>query len=298
MNIKEHYYQFRNFYETIKFYKYRIRKRSEYFELKQNNKFKNKHIGKRCFVLGNGPSLKNQDLSLLSEEYVFTVNQIMRHQDFDKIKTNYHFWADPMFFKIDEKNIKDFELLQVMKNVNSLDNKPNCFFPIEQKEFVEKFGLNNTLNINYFRSKETFHDKYTKEIDFAKNIPGFHTVVQWAIIMAIYMGFKEIYLLGCDNTSITVTINSALKENSDADYAYAITEIEKQRMENLLNDHTLEEYCNSYSATLAGYRRLYKYCLERNIELINCSAKTVIDSIPKEKYENVIKRVKNEQIKP
>ncbi len=42
--------------------------------LNKNKKFKNIHKGNRCFILGNGLSLKQQDLTLLKNEYVFTVN--------------------------------------------------------------------------------------------------------------------------------------------------------------------------------------------------------------------------------
>ena len=34
------------------------------------------HNGERCFVIGNGPSLKNMDLSLLKGEYTIGTNRI------------------------------------------------------------------------------------------------------------------------------------------------------------------------------------------------------------------------------
>jgi uncharacterized Rossmann fold enzyme len=70
--------------------------------LSKNLKFKSSHSGKRCFILGNGPSLKTDNLKCLEDEFVFTVNQIARHPDFKYIKPNYHFWADPLFFNIDK----------------------------------------------------------------------------------------------------------------------------------------------------------------------------------------------------
>ena len=45
-------------------------------------------------------------------------------------------------------------------------------------------------------------------------IPSFTTVVQYCIIVAIYMGFNEIYLLGCDSTGIVATINCALNQKN------------------------------------------------------------------------------------
>ena len=38
--------------------------------------YRDLHRGKRCFVIGNGPSLKQTDLSLLKNEFTFGLNRI------------------------------------------------------------------------------------------------------------------------------------------------------------------------------------------------------------------------------
>jgi len=38
--------------------------------------FKNKHKGQRCFIVGNGPSLKEMDLAPLRNEFTFGLNRI------------------------------------------------------------------------------------------------------------------------------------------------------------------------------------------------------------------------------
>lgn len=260
--------------------------------LKNNRGLKDCHKGERCFVLGNGPSLKNDDLRKLENEFVFSVNQIARHPDFEHIKPTYHFWADPHFFEINDSNPEDLELLEIMKNVNTNENSPLCFFPIQQKSFVEKYKLDSILKINYFYSGLNFYDGFDESIDYTKAVPGFGTVVQWCITMAIYMGFSEIYLLGCDNTSLVTTIKSALKSNNDSDYVYNITENEKKRMESLLERTPLEAYIREYLNTFVGYRNLFYYCEKRSIKLVNCSSTTVIDSIPRDTLINVLKNNK------
>ena len=126
------------------------------------------------------------------------------------------------------------------------------------------------------------------DINYCKYVPGFRTVVQTAVSMAIYMGFKEIYLLGCDTTSIIVNIKSVLQRNDENDYSYKLTNNEKRRMEKLFIKQNMEDFAKVYYDTLRGYRLLFEYCSLRGIKLINCSAETVIDSIPREKLENVI----------
>ena len=258
--------------------------------LSQNKKFKDIHKGKRCFILGNGPSLKDLDPKLLENEFVFTVNQISRLKNYEQLKTNYHFWVDNLFFKINPDNPEDLELLNVIKSVNTPDNKPVCFFPEDRaKTFIEIFKLKDCLDISYFLIGPPFVNDKFPLIDCTNPIPAFNTVVQYAIAMAIYMGFSEIYLHGCDCTSLMVTIKSALKSNDSNDYAYEISSNEKKRMENLLNINSIELYARSYYETLRGFRWLNGYCNTHGIKLINLSTQTVIDSIPRDTIENVLK---------
>ena len=184
------------------------------------------------------------------------------------------------------------ELLEVMKRVNTKDNSPICFFPVQQNSFVEEFKLSDDLKISYFYTGLYFFDGFDSKIDYTKVVPGFGTVVQWCITMAIYMGFSEIYLLGCDNTGIVTTIKSALKTNDDNDYVYEVTENEKKRLEALLNKNSLEDYLREYMNTFVGYRNLFYYCKKRNIKLVNCSSITVIDSIPRDSLTNVLTKDK------
>lgn len=258
-------------------------------ELKKNEVYKNKHKGERCFILGNGPSLKTEDLKLLANEYVFSVNQFARYSDFEYVKPTYHFWADRVFFDIDESKPEDQELLYVMKSVNTEENIPHCFFPIEQKSFVHRFHLDEELQINYFYSGFCFHSNYNKAIDYTGIVPGFGTVVHWCITMAVYMGFHEIYLLGCDNTGLMVTMKSAMKQNDEQDYAYFISENGKKRMETQLKRQSLEESVSAYLRTLRDYRNLFQYCKKRKVYIVNCSSTTVIDSIPRKPLSDVLK---------
>ena len=51
---------------------------------------KNKYQGKRCFILGNGPSLKQQDLTLLKDEITFVSNWFVLHDKYEEINPDYY----------------------------------------------------------------------------------------------------------------------------------------------------------------------------------------------------------------
>lgn len=227
-------------------------------------------------------------LSLLENEVVFTCNQISRNPEFSKIKTNYHFWADPMFFKMDENKPEDMELLNAMKNVATNNNNPQCFFASDAFDFVKKFNLDSQLKIAYYQTGLIMHEEFNMDIDFSKVVPSMHTVVQYAISLAIYMGFKEIYILGSEFTGILTSINLRLQNNLKDDYAYELTENEKFRMNNRVKQVTFEEELYSFYNVVKDYRILNDFCQHRNIKLVNCTPGGLIESLPREKYEDII----------
>lgn len=261
-----------------------------YTHLQKNIKYYNIHAGERCFILGNGPSLKQQDLSKLENEIVFTCNQISRNPEFKKIKTNYHFWADPIFFNLDKNKPEDMEVLETMKNVVTDDNNPQCFFASDAFDFVKYYNLSDQLRISFYQPGLIIHNQFNMDIDFRKLIPSMHTVVQYAILLAIYMGFKEIYILGSEFTSILLSVNVRLQNNLNQYYAYDITENEKTRMNNRANIVTFEQELYSFYHVVKNYRLLNEYCQKRKIKLVNCTPGGLIESLPREKYKDVISK--------
>lgn len=254
----------------------------------RNKALKQSRTGKRCFILGNGPSLKTEDLNQLAGEDVFTVNQAARHPLFPVLKSKVHLWADPNFFVLDENNPGDKELIDSMRNINTENNTPICFFPAAQHDFVLKHKLDQVLDVRYFYSSTEFNQKWVGEFDFTQDAPGFNAVVMWGVALAIYMGYSEIYLLGVDTTSILVNIKSVLKQNDDDDYSYKVSENEKRRLEQMIERQGLETQAASFLASLTQYRNLYNFCTARNIKLINCSSTTLIDSIPRRRLVDVL----------
>lgn len=286
--VTKYYNRLRNFLKNIiSNLKYFI-KRKEYKKILSKNKvFKNSHIGERCFILGNGPSLKNVDFSKLTNEFTFSVNQLMRRDDFTSLNPNIHFWADENFF-IGDSNKKEIEeLITTMKKV--YDTGAKVFYPISSMKFVNDNSLYFENRVFFHYSKLRMSDNYKGEIDFSKNTFGFGTVVQWCITLAIYMGFKEIYLLGCDNTAILACFNSFLQNDISENYTYSLSENERKRMANIVEISTMENTINAHLMTLYDYRALNNYCKRKGVKIINCSEKTLIDSLERGKLEDVLK---------
>lgn len=264
-------------------------------ELKQrladNSKYKNIHEGKRCFIVGNGPSVKNLNLSLLRDEFTFTVNQMARNPQFHDIHTNYHLWADSGFFNTNLVNEGDYKLLEIMK---SLSEDVDCFFPYEvAHEYVEKFELEKYIHVNYFSFNACVNGD--EPIDFTGYIRGGYTVVQYAIRLAIYMGFKEIYILGCECTTILNVINSRLADYSLETHCYDIDEKEKERARKMYMRMPMQMYYKSEYGVLEEYHVINEHCKQAGILIYNCTPGGLLEELPRCSFEKALGKEMNKE---
>lgn len=183
MLLKKIYYKIK--YKLIDF---QIRHKNNRFFRKSYPKlteYKNKFNGQRCFIIGNGPSLTVEDLEKLNNSVTIASHGIYHIYD----KTSWR----PTFY-----------CAQDSKLINSQYDyiKDRC------GDSFKFFGVVNNRKYPKFRSSdiaiellnENFVDGYPK---FSENaLDGFYegmTVTYFNIQLAVYMGFKEIYLLGIDH---------------------------------------------------------------------------------------------------
>ena len=270
-----------------------VRNHKNYSKLiKRNLRFKNMFDGKRCFVLGNGPSLNKIDFSLLKDEYTFTCNQLPNNSNFAKLKTNFHFWADRRFFDSNMEKEGNKELLETMLSVKTNDNSPEVFYDISAYEYNKKNNVNGCLKVNYFAlaNYDAFSFLRKREYDLSKIVPDFSTVVQTCICAAIFMGFKEIILLGCDCTSIINIIQSRIETSKVSEYGYQLSEAEQTRMKNVALSTSLAQEFRWQGKIFETYDYLYKYCSKKGIKLLNATDGSLLTSVPKVKLEDCLKK--------
>src|SRR5258706_7479198 len=66
-----------------------------------------RHAGeRRCFVIGNGPSLKGMDLKPLAEEYTIGANSFYKHPDAAQVGLDYLCVFDPHFMKDEPRAVE------------------------------------------------------------------------------------------------------------------------------------------------------------------------------------------------
>lgn len=256
--------------------------------LNGNERFKDIHKGKRCFIIGNGPSINKVDFTSLSQEITFTVNQISRMKNFTELKSNYHLWADERFFDLDVNKQEDLELIQVMKSVNSENNHPLVFYKTKALSLIKKFELDKDLDIAYFMDSGNIIASHI-ELPITRCMPSFPTVIHYAIYTAVYMGIKEIYLLGCDCTGILSTIQARMDTADKMAYSYHVTENERRRMARISQMTSIYDELTWFTEMFEIYEVIYKYCNRKKVKIVNLTEGSLLDLIPKGRLEEVLK---------
>ena len=143
---------------------------------------RNREAGRRIFILSNGPSVAQEDLSLLKDEVVIGMNaSTMLEERFD-FTTKYYVLSDARFINAPKKRPWATEKLSsATHRVVRADLRP-----------LDDLALEN----------RTTYVRPISRDGFSRNLSvGFHygcTTTMLALQLAWHLGAREVYLLGCD----------------------------------------------------------------------------------------------------
>jgi hypothetical protein len=161
--------------------------------VKENRRLKDRHRGRRCFVIGNGPSLGNMDLSCLSDEITIGANSFYKHPDAEKVGLDYLCIGDEQFMIDEPRAVEWHRIIEEKLPTASLLLHPRA------RLLIEKYGLYREREVFYFRRGVVVHLPDLIDFDLTKPINvGNTTGTQLAIPLAVYLGCTEIILLGFD----------------------------------------------------------------------------------------------------
>ena len=210
--------------------------------------FHNSHLGERCFIIGNGPSLTTEDLEKLRGECTFAANRI--YEIFDKTdwRPTFYIAIDPDFLDLEWKHLNKYDM-------------ENMFLAIREQQ-TTSFPKERTIRIFEY-AKFRINKWNDRTAVVSEDVSDFfsigYTVTFTAIQLAIYMGFKEIYLLGVDfNYSVVRDKRGkVIRNDSVKDYfsgkKYATTVLNYQSA--LHSDQVARAYCDAHGITIRNATR-------------------------------------------
>jgi len=157
-------------------------------------RLKDAHHGKRCFIIGNGPSLKNTDLSLLKDEFTFGMNRIYLIFPELGFSTSYYL------------SVNSLVIEQCAKEIASLSIP--TFLSWRSRKLISPSEEIIFLHTTYSGPKFA--------LDARERLWEGATVTYVALQLAYHMGFQQVILIGVDhNFSTRGTPNTTVTSTGD-----------------------------------------------------------------------------------
>jgi len=226
--------------------------------LKKTKKFKDTYKDQDIFIVLNGPSVKNQDLSLLKTRNSMFTNRGFKHPLYKEIAPKFHVFVDPKMLTGEWSVTWLDEILEMVPDITFV-------MPVKWA-FVDKFKpyVDRGVSILWL----PMHDPL-----LCLGVSGY------CFRASVFLGFKNIYFTGFDGNGLAYELIN--KGNS---HFYGVNE------ENLVKsskDYIRDLYMNSrHLNDLDAYA---KSCRKNNINIYNITDGGIMDMFERKDWDSVLK---------
>ncbi len=263
------------------------------FGLKNLTSLKGRYAGKRIFIMGNGPSLNQTDLTKLEHEFVWGSNRC--YLLYDRIN-----WRPSFYTSVDSLVVPD-----IANEINALTAQADqtmYFFPMEfylkkilhfndRVIFFRQLPINSKLGVNGYFS--------TTPNSFLRTP---NTVTITALQLAVHLGFNPIYLIGCDTNYIIPNGVEAKGQAKDPGTGEIISGYELKSLFDNDPNHFDSRYFGSGSrwhapnvnGMIYGYQMVKIACDELGVSVLNATVGGMLEVFPRVNFDSLF--TKSEKI--
>jgi len=240
--------------------------------LRKNFALRDIHKGERCFILATGPSIKHQDLKLLQDEICIAVSNFFVHPDYAVVDPKYHCIA-PYHPPITEVAWQNW-----MDEIEKSTRDTKMFFGLTDKNRNESRGYFKGRDLYYLRFGGLWGKILPHDVDISRTLPGPQSVTIMALYIALYMGFKEIYLLGCDHDWL-LHMNKSRHFYPEKNHAIVRSGYNEWFQEDL------EEQFQDYIILWQQYKVIREIANQKGVRIFNATEGGLLDVFPRAIYE-------------
>ncbi len=231
--------------------------------------FKNKYKGKKCVLIGSGPSLTMEDLTVLSKCDVVTIacNSLFKAYDFTPWRADLYCIADSGVFKT------------VAEKALELQQEKPMFVSEAVYNEIDSLNLKNKVYPIRVRCNADYPQKRKFSGNAGRYMYRFGSVLYFMIQLAVYLGFDEIYLLGCDcNYSYTKMEDGTIQKTGDKDYFMPGYE-----------DRKGHQPINQFNIVMPDYDEARRFADKNNIKIFNATRGGKLESFIRVNFDEVFK---------
>lgn len=239
--------------------------------------------GGHVIIMGNGPSLNEtieNHIDILKTTPAIAVNFAANAPQFTMLKPRYYVLADPHFFI----NKQDINVAKLMGNLTELvDWTMTLFVPNSIKK--HNFTIDNkNIAIEYFNMVGVEGFQWFENYVFSHGygMPRPRNVLIPSIMIAMQMGYKEIYITGADHSwTKTLSVNENNEVVSIQPHFYKEDEKEQKRIRTDYLRYPLHQIIYSFYVAFKSYFVIQRYATNRKISIYNSTPESFIDAFPR-----------------
>lgn len=230
--------------------------------------------GKRAFLLATGPSINNEKLEMLAGEDCFSISNFFLHHEIKRINPLFHGFApyhEPLILE---------NYVEWLRHADTkLPPQTKIVLGHKTYDLVQKNDLFPDREVYYLYLTSTS----TRNIDVLRPVLNPITGPLLMLPLMIYMGYEQIYLLGCDNTTLR-------------DYKKTITNFYKSEQDMRKNATEEDGWLDvelHYKADLRSFEqyRYYQNILNgKSTSITNLSVDSWLEMFPRNRLEKVLNR--------
>lgn len=237
----------------------------------QNNKsLKNCHQYSRVCIVGNGPSIQNQNLKPLADEITFFVNRGFLHPDYAFIRPKYHIFVDP-------KMSTGEWPLSFLDEV--AEKNPDVIFLLNGRWFdLPQFQSYKTKYRIYWLAQTLFIQPWHRRPIDLTTIGIGGAVVEQGILAALYMGVKKIYFTGVDGNGLFYNLIGKPSHYYGSN---------AEDLEN--STHVIAKALAMTSNSLRRWLMIDAYCQRMGAELVNLTDGGIMDCSKRRPFQEIFR---------
>jgi len=254
---------------------------------------KGKYAGKRIFLVGNGPSLKNTPLDLIQGEYSLAMNRINHIYNTTKWRPTF-FWATTN----DIQGVPEFRK-DVMETINL---GVTTFSWDRLEKYIgthdNVYYLNCHLDYNHGLPDSSPLEWWSDDI--TKGVYKFGTSMLPAMQVILYLGFDTIYLVGSD-LGYTDTFAHKILTHPTAKRIAKRLHVERLRLKFLARHNDKSHFSSSYGLAidrkanvlnqkmLQAHHAIKTVTDHRGVKVFNASLGGTLEIYPRVNFFDVVK---------
>jgi hypothetical protein len=217
----------------------------------------NLHQGEACFIVGNGPSLQQMPLQTLEGHWFFGVNRGYLAYALGLPTIPYYMFADPIGYATLAEEVRRARVGLRFYRSDVCQLPAYALAPDREEALELSFHVEPGMDEGYFARH------------LAEGLYRGFTVILNVVQIAYHMGFREVYLIGCD-----------LSYEQPQTHFYPTGVYEETRRYDMPVPRVVKSFAVARQVFEADGRRL-----------VNATVGGALEVLPRESFEEVIQRL-------